>query len=66
MEINSGGHSLTPLSVGSSPPCLRTLWVDQPAPALPAALSPQLPVTGPGERGGVKVIPIWYSRISVV
>lgn len=47
-------------------PHLCTLWVDQPAPALPAALSLQLSVTGPGVRGGGKVTPIWYSRISLV
>lgn len=58
MEINSRGelrsHSLTPVSVGSSPPRPCTLWVDRPTPALPAALSLLLPVTGPGERGGGK------------
>lgn len=47
-------------------PHLCIQWVDQPAPAPPAALSLQLSVTGPGERGGGKVTPIWYSRISMV
>lgn len=34
------------------PPRPRILWGDQPAPALPAALSLQLSMTGPAERGG--------------
>lgn len=58
MGINSRGglrsHSLTPVSVGSSPPRPCAPWVDRPTPALPAALSLLLPVTGPGERGGGK------------
>lgn len=51
MEINSGGHGLTPLSLVVR---LCILWADQSAPALPAAVSLQLSVTGPGERGREK------------
>lgn len=60
-EVTPKGHKQRgsqsySVSIGSAPPCPRTLWVDQPAPPTPpptpAALSLQLPVTGPGERGG--------------
>lgn len=46
-----GGHGLTPLSLVVR---LCILWADQSAPALPAAVSLQLSVTGPGERGREK------------
>lgn len=54
MEINSGGVTVVLRSPVAHlpPPCPRILWGDQPAPALPAALSLQLSVTGPAERGG--------------
>lgn len=47
MEINSGGHSLTPLS---SPPCPCTRWVDRPAPAHPAVAGDRAWREGLGEK----------------
>lgn len=67
-ETKGTGHSFALLSGGRSPRLWRSCGWTSPPPLSLVVLSPQLWVTGPGERGEGwgGVIPIWYSQLSVV